>query len=161
MRSAVYRRNEPSLPLEPKESEDHETHFADRRFRRGPYSPGLLAAQDLPAAVTALGLTDIEIREKPRAEYGRNVHGTLPGGTRVEVELDRNGEIEEIEARGRGRFPAETVRSLIPAAVLANSSWPADATLEKVEFERGGRIEIEGHLDDGANSMPNSPPTAD
>lgn len=111
--------------------------------------PSLLAAQDLPESVTALGLTDIQFREKPRSEYGRDVHGTLPGGARVEIELDRDDRIEEIEAKGTGLFPVSEIRSLIPAAVLSNSSFPADATLEKIEFERNGRIEIEGRLASG------------
>ncbi|WP_439498125.1 hypothetical protein [Bosea sp. (in: a-proteobacteria)] len=120
--------------------------------------PGLLAAQTLPRSVSGLGLTDIQIRPKPHIEYGSDVYGTLPGGARIKIELERNGTIEEIEARGRGLFPADQIRSLIPARVLRNSSWPAAATLSKIEFKRGGRIEIEGHLADGASSMLNLPP---
>ncbi|MDQ8731076.1 hypothetical protein [Bradyrhizobium sp. LHD-71] len=112
-------------------------------------SLGIAVAQDLPQAVTDLRLTDIQIREKPRAEYGRNVHGTLPGGSRVEIDLDRNGVIKEIESRGDRLFPVATIKSLIPAPVTKNASWPADARLEKIEFESAGRIEIEGRLSDG------------
>jgi hypothetical protein len=111
--------------------------------------PGLLAAQTLPRSISGLGLTDVQIRQKPHIEYGSDVYGTLPGGARVKIELRRNGTIEEIEARGRGLFSVDQIRSLIPAAVLRNSSWPAAATLSKIEFERGGRIEIEGRLADG------------
>jgi hypothetical protein len=110
---------------------------------------GTLAAQELPQPVTGLGLTDIQIREKPRAEYGRNVYGTLPGGARVKIDLDGKGIIEDIEARGRELFPIAAIRSLVPAEVLKNTSWPADATLEKIEFKRDGRVEIEGRLADG------------
>lgn len=111
--------------------------------------PGMLAAQDLPQSVLGLGLTEVQIRQKPHIEYGRYVYGTLPGGARVKIELEQNGDIEEIEARGRGLFSIDQIRSLVPAPVLGNSSWPAGATLEKIEFERGGRIEIEGRLADG------------
>lgn len=111
--------------------------------------PGMLVAQELPRSVSGLGLTDVQIRPKPRVEYGRNVYGTLPGGARIKVELTRSGAIEEIEARGRGLFPIDQIRSLVPAPVLKNTSWPANATLEKIEFKRGGRIEIEGRLADG------------
>lgn len=110
---------------------------------------GLAAAQTLPEPVAGLGLTDVEFRQKPRVEYGSYIHGTLPGGARIEIELDRDGAIEEIEARGRGLFPVAEIRSLIPAPVLENVSWPADALLEKIEFERDGRVEIEGRLPDG------------
>lgn len=112
-------------------------------------SPGMAVAQGLPQNVTGLGLTDVQIREKPRAEYGRKVHGTLPGGARVEIDLDRNDVIKDIESRGDGFFPVAAVKSLIPAAVAGNASWPADARLEKIEFESAGRFEIEGRLPDG------------
>ncbi|KRE00345.1 hypothetical protein ASE63_09780 [Bosea sp. Root381] len=111
--------------------------------------PGMLAAQELPPSISGLGLTDVQIRQKPHVEYGSNVYGTLPGGARIKIELERNGTIEEIEARGRGLFPIDQIRSLVPAPVLKSPSWPADAMLEKIEFERGGRIEIEGRLADG------------
>lgn len=111
--------------------------------------PGVVFAQDLPEPVTALGLTDIQIREKPKAEYGRDVRATLPSGSQVEIELDRDGRIEEIEAKGNALFPVSDVRSLIPQTVLSNSSFPADATLEKIEFGKDGRIELEGRLKDG------------
>jgi hypothetical protein len=110
---------------------------------------GSAAAQDLPQSVTDLGVTDIQIHEKPRAEYGRNVLGTLPDGSQVKIDLDRNGVIKEIEARGNGLFPVTAIKSLIPASVAENKSWPADARLEKIEFESAGRIEIEGRLSDG------------
>src|SRR5690606_4763364 len=109
---------------------------------------GVAGAQDLPQSVTGLGLTDIQVRERPRAE-SRHVRGTLPSGTRVEVDLDRNGKIEEIEARGDGLFPISEIVSIVPQAVLDSPTWPADAQLEQIEFKRGGRIEIEGRLADG------------
>lgn len=111
--------------------------------------PGMPAAQELPQSVMGLGLSDIQIRQKPRVEYGRDVYGTLPGGARVEIELDRNGAIEDIKAREGRLFPIAAIRSLVPAPVLGSPSWPADATLERIEFERDGRIEIEGRLADG------------
>lgn len=110
---------------------------------------GIAFSQDLPQPVIDLGLTDIQIREKPHAEYGRRVRGTLPGGTPIEVELDGDNAIEDIEARGNDLFPVSDIQSLIPAPVIENEAWPADAKLEKIEFESGGRIEIEGRLSDG------------
>lgn len=112
-------------------------------------TPGIAIAQDLPHSVNELRLTDIEIREKPVAEYGRRVRGTLPGGARVEIDLNGKNEIEDIEARGNALFPMAEIRSLVPAPILGNASWPADARLEKIEFENDGRIEIEGRLADG------------
>lgn len=111
--------------------------------------PGVAAAQTLPQAVTDLGLTDIQIREKPQAQYGRRVAGILPSGSRVEVDLNGKDLIEDIESRGNDFFPIAEIRSLVPVAVFQNKSWPADARLEKIEFEIDGRIEIEGRLADG------------
>src|SRR5690606_10906664 len=98
--------------------------------------PAVVAAQDLPQSVTRLGLTDVQIRERPRAEYGRHVRGTLPSGTRVEIDLDRNDAIQEIEARGGELFPIKDIASIVPQPVLDSPTWPADARLESIEFER-------------------------
>ncbi|MCC2597517.1 PepSY domain-containing protein [Pusillimonas sp. MFBS29] len=111
--------------------------------------PGITLAQDLPKAVSDLGLSNIEIREKPRAEYGRRIRATLPSNAKVEIELDGKDAIEDIESRGNDLFPIADIRSLVPAPILENKQWPADARLEKIEFERDGRIEIEGRLADG------------
>lgn len=110
---------------------------------------GMVIAQDLPQTVIDLGLTDIQIREKPNPEYGRRVAGMLPSGARVEVDLNSRNEIDDIEARGNALFPAADIRGLVPAAVLQNEAWPTDAKLEKIEFERDGRVEIEGRLASG------------
>lgn len=111
--------------------------------------PGFGFAQDLPQAVIDLDLTDIEIHEKPHAEYGRRIRGTLSGGSLIEVDLTGDDMIEDIEARGNDLFPLESIGGLVPAAVAEHESWPADAGLEKIEFESDGRIEIEGRLADG------------
>ena len=108
--------------------------------------PGMALAQAQdPGAL--LGLTDVQPGKKP-AEYGSDLRGTLPGGAAVKVELDRDGRIEEVEARG-ANFPIAAVDALVPEAVRAHAQWPKDATLEKIEFERDGRIEIDGNLADG------------
>jgi hypothetical protein len=112
-------------------------------------APGIAFAQDLPPSVDELRLTDIQIREKPVAKYGRRILGTLPSGARVEIDLDGRNAIEDIEARGKELFPVAEIRSLVPAPILGNTSWPTDARLEKIEFESDGRVEIEGRLADG------------
>lgn len=111
--------------------------------------PGLAVAQELPQAVKELRLGDVEIREKPVASYGRRVRGTLPDGARIEVDLNGKDAIEDIEARGKALFPVAAIRGLVPAAILANTSWPADAQLKKIEFEDDGRVELEGRLSNG------------
>lgn len=109
--------------------------------------PGLALAQ-APDAPALLGLTDVQTREKPRAEYGSDLTGTLPGGAVVKVELDADGRIEEVESRG-AFFPIGAVDALVPEAVRNHAQWPKEATLDKIEFDRDGRIEIDGLLADG------------
>lgn len=111
--------------------------------------PGITLAQQLPQAVADLGLEDVQIREKQRAEYGSRVRGTLPSGARIEIDLDRDGRIEDIEARGNDLFPVAEIQSLIATAITENSMWPADAQLEEIEFERDGVVDIEGRLANG------------
>lgn len=111
--------------------------------------PGFGLAQDLPQAVVDLGLTDMEIREKPHAEYGRRIRGALPGGSLIEIDLTGDDVIEDIEARGNDLFPLASIGGLVPTEVAEHETWPADAALEKIEFENDGRIEIEGRLADG------------
>src|SRR3546814_10477158 len=106
-------------------------------------TPGIAVARDLPQAITDLGLTDIQIREKPNVEYGRRVGGTLPGGSRVEVDLAGNDVIEDIEARGHDIFPAAAIRGLVPAPVTGNASWRREPRLAQIETEREGRRAIE------------------
>lgn len=108
----------------------------------------VVALAQAPDAAALLGLSDVQTREKPRAEYGRDLTGTLPGGAMVKVELEADGRIEEVEARGT-LFPIAAIDPLVPEAVRAHAQWPKDATLDKIEFERDGRIEIDGRLADG------------
>ena len=112
-------------------------------------SMGSAIAQELPKTVTDLGLSDVQIREKPNAKYGRRISGTLPSGFRVEVDLNGDNAIEDVEARGNTLFPVADIQTLVPEPVLKNTAWPSDATLEKIEFERNGNIELEGRLADG------------
>lgn len=111
--------------------------------------PAIATAQvTLPASVQSLGLSDVEVRPKPREHYGRDILGTLPNGTRVEIELDRNDVVEEVEAVGRDGFPASAVEGLIPEAVRANPAYPGTATFHKLEIDTH-EIEIEGVQADG------------
>lgn len=105
------------------------------------------SVQDVPASLQPLGLTDVEVRPK-FGDRGRDIIGTLPGGARIEIELDRNDRVEEIEATDRQGFPASGVESLIPEAVRANPSYPGDGTFRKVDFD-DDEIELEGTHADG------------
>lgn len=119
--------------------------------------PNLLATQesptagvsaDVPAVVNQLGLMDIEVHD--RKHRHRNIEGRLPDGTRVEIDLERSGNVEEVEARGRTGFAASAVESIVPAAVREHQSYPADARFHKLELHDGRRVEIEGYRPDGS-----------
>jgi len=105
--------------------------------------------EGMPAVVQQLSLSEASIHPKRRKRSGQEVHGKLPDGTWVEIDLDRNGNVEEVEADGKTGFAANTVEPLAPAAVRNNTSYPADAFFQKLEFNRGNRIEIEGYRRDG------------
>lgn len=71
--------------------------------------------------------------------------------TEVKVELDADGRVEEVEARG-ALYPIAAIEVLGPGAVLAIAQWPKDELFDKVEFERDGRIELDGRLADSQAS---------
>lgn len=101
-----------------------------------------------PDIAAKLGLTDVETIAKKKEHYGQLLIGTLPDGARIEIELDRDGVVEEIEPyhhHGNG-FAAKSVEALIPAAVLGNASYPKDATLYRLELDHDDHIEMEGRL---------------
>ncbi|WP_339952211.1 hypothetical protein [uncultured Albimonas sp.] len=92
------------------------------------------------AIVERLGLTEARFEEDRR---NPDLHGTLPGGVRVEIEFHRDGSLDEIEATGQQPFPAAAIAPALPAAVRSAPDWPADARLWSVEFDADG-VEIEG-----------------
>ncbi|MBP1806355.1 energy transducer TonB [Rubellimicrobium aerolatum] len=110
-----------------------------------------LSAQDassaaLPDVVAQLGLTEVEAHSH-RGE-GRHLQGRLPEGAWVEVDLHRDGRVEEVEAHDGDGFPIAAVAALVPEAVRASPSFPAEARLHKLDWD-GDRIEIEGRDGEG------------
>ncbi len=115
--------------------------------------PSALAAQNAPAdpvaaATELLRLTDVETHGE-RDGRVRDIRASLPGGARVDIEFDRSGAVEEVEARGPDRFPIAEVEPLVPAAVRSNANFPTGAVLDKIEINDDGSIELEGFLADG------------
>lgn len=118
------------------------------------FAPGVALAQMDPKVVEDtvasfaedLGMTAIEVHDKGH-NYGANIRGILPGGAAVEIEVDRHGVVEEIEARDRQGFPAGAIESLMPVEVTGAAAYPRDARFEKVELD--GDFEIEGWDADG------------
>ncbi|MAA97242.1 hypothetical protein [Stappia sp.] len=111
--------------------------------------PAFAQNADTESVIRTLGLSDTSIHPKRERHHGTTIDGRLPGGTRVEVELEGDGSVEEIEARDRQGFSPSAVVSLIPAAVRDNASYPADAMFHKVELDDRDHIEIEGRSADG------------
>ncbi|MGV1989189.1 hypothetical protein ACQZ5N_21440 [Agrobacterium sp. 22-221-1] len=119
-------------------------------------TPQMLAAQETvggnlsaqaAAIVRQLGLSDIDVYNNPG--HGEHVRGKLPDGSWVKVDFDRRRALEEVESDDHTGFKAKAVESLIPAAVRASPSYPADALLWKVEFDDDDRIEMKGRRTDG------------
>ncbi len=110
-------------------------------------APAAASALEGPAArvVDVLGLSDARYEDDRR---NPDLLGALPTGEPVQVEFSRSGAVEEIEAPGRGDFPAEAVAPLLPAAVRNSPDWPAEARLWAVDLEDDGAVEIEGMTPD-------------
>lgn len=105
-----------------------------------------LAQAPADPAIRLLGLTDVSVHPKKHHHYGSELHGRLPGGAWVELDLSSSGEVEEIDS-GNGGFPVSAIQALLPEAVKANPSFPKDAILYKLELDH--KIEMEGRLADG------------
>ena len=110
---------------------------------------GDLSGLPKPQVIEDFGLSDLRIRQVDRGSTLARVTGSLPDGARIEIDLNREGNIKEIEARGNDRFEESAIRHLIPQPVLDHAQWPAGSTLESIEFDRDGTIELEGWLEDG------------
>lgn len=111
--------------------------------------PLAAVAQETPPVIGQLVLTDTEVQTKANPAHGQVIIGTLPDGTRVEVELEGDGTLDEIDAVGRGLFSASLIAAALPQAILGSADWPADALLESADFDRSGAVEIEGVGADG------------
>lgn len=99
----------------------------------------------IDAVATQLSLT--EVQRHPDL-HGSDLLGTLPGGVRVEIDIDHDGSVDKIETRGRSLAPLADIAALLPAAVTSAAQFPADALFEEIDFDRT-EIEIEGRLADG------------
>ncbi|QDY71269.1 hypothetical protein [Qingshengfaniella alkalisoli] len=110
---------------------------------------GALAQSKTPADhpfVKALGLEQITERHH---YYGDDLHGVTADGVPVEIEFDRDGEIEEVDVESREGLPISAVSSLIPQAVLEHDQFPVDAHVKTLDIDDRDKIEIEGYLANG------------
>ncbi|WP_141150621.1 hypothetical protein [Martelella alba] len=96
------------------------------------------------SAIQSLGLTDIS--QQYRNVQGVAFRGILPDGTPVRVNLDRNGDITEVEARDKLGFEARQVEAIVPEAVQANPAYPAQAKIWKLELHDGELVAIKGYI---------------
>ncbi|MDO5614157.1 MAG: hypothetical protein Q4G14_13085 [Paracoccus sp. (in: a-proteobacteria)] len=87
-------------------------------------------------AISALQLTDVTRR-------GNDLSGTLPGGQIVELDFDRNGHLEEIEARNPRLIPISAVAAILPETLRNAERFPIDGEFEKIDFDHDS-TEIEG-----------------
>ncbi|WP_319498767.1 hypothetical protein [uncultured Cohaesibacter sp.] len=112
-----------------------------------PYAAQAMSPNEAISAVTEkLHLADVSLDY--RDSYGQNIHATLPDGTRVEVHLDRDGEISKMSGNRKKGFTEQSVRTLIPTEIQQNASYPKGAYFQKLDLKDGFKIEIEGYSAD-------------
>ncbi|WBU63760.1 hypothetical protein [Paracoccus aerodenitrificans] len=95
----------------------------------------------LDSTAQALSLTDVQKRSEDR--HVPDLQGRLPGGAMIEVDFNRDGSVEEIEARNSGLAPVSEVSAVLPEALLNADRFPADGRFEKIELDKDG-FEFEG-----------------
>ncbi|MDS9469886.1 hypothetical protein RGQ15_20225 [Paracoccus sp. MBLB3053] len=104
----------------------------------------LPSADDIRQMAQELSLTDLDVHPD---EKGSDATGTLPSGTRVELDLHRNGKLDKIEARGHQTMPLADLMPLMPTQFSAPSLTP-QSPITKLEFD-DDHLEIEGRTGDG------------
>ncbi|WP_394699014.1 hypothetical protein [uncultured Cohaesibacter sp.] len=97
----------------------------------------------IEATTNKLHLTDIRVHY--RDSYGQSIRATLAGTTGVEIDLDLDGRITEIQGLRKAGFPEQSVRPLLPEAVINNPSYPEGAHFHKLELKDGYKLEMEGY----------------
>jgi hypothetical protein len=112
--------------------------------------PGLAVAQaDIDPVYTnkaeelkaSLGLTDVTLRV--RGDHGASLEGTLPEGSMIEIELSKDGRVEEIDSMTANGFTAKSVESLIPAAIFNEPAFPENMRVQQIDYNEG-IMEIDG-----------------
>lgn len=99
----------------------------------------LPVADDVRQVAQALSLVDLDVHPDTK---GPDATGTLPGGTRIELDLHANGALDKIEARGQQTMPLSDLTPLLPADFSA-PHLTSESRITKVEFE-DDHLEIEG-----------------
>lgn len=106
------------------------------------------AEDALPEALRGLGLIFVDSREWPHGK--REYLLQLDGGTRIEVEIDRDGNVQEIEAEGhKAVMPASLLGRFVPESVARHPQLNDLENLHKIEISNDGEIEIEGFFSSG------------
>lgn len=105
----------------------------------------LPASAELPEALTALGLQNIEIETK-RAGL-REIEGRTADGVKIEAMIGINGEVLAIEADD-GVLPASLVEQLLPQALRDHQAMALFATIDEIKRGRD-HIEVKGEQQNG------------
>lgn len=104
-----------------------------------------VSAQEMPAVVHQLQLSDVRFLPEAHKHHGRIVEGRLPDGSVIEIDLDRRDQIQEIQSHHRHAFALEAVEQVLPEAVRAAEGYPVSAHLWRLELHDGHSVEMEGY----------------
>lgn len=103
------------------------------------------AAPDLPAALNALNLQNVEIDQTRRG--GRKVEGDLPDGGEIDAFIDSQNNVMMVEADDVA-MPQSLVEALLPQAVRDNDIMSQFAIIDRIGG-RDGRFMVGGENADG------------
>ncbi|MCF3974511.1 hypothetical protein [Paracoccus salsus] len=105
------------------------------------------AADDLPAALRALNLEAVQIRQGPRG--GRKIEGDLPGGGEIEALVNDRNDLVMVEVDDIA-MPQPLLEALLPQTVRDNDILTQFAQIERVGG-RDGRFMVSGEDADGTD----------
>lgn len=103
------------------------------------------ASPELPEALSALNLTNIEVETGKRG--GTKVEGDLPGGGEIEAMIDPDGNLMMVRS-DEAALPQSLIDALLPENLRSNEILPQFAVIEAVGG-REGNFMIGGRDSDG------------
>lgn len=108
-------------------------------------APAAQSAEGLPAFLDGIDLRNVRTEDKRQGQ--REIEGRLPGGGKLELRLDRDGNLIEAEADDVA-MPQQIVDAIVPEALRNHEAMALFARVKEVKLRQDG-IEIDGYQENG------------